>query len=574
MRFLIAFIFITQTSFLSAASVSASHIAEHIEEYISAHTDSKNRVLVRSLYATSGYKPFWVASDKRIADLIRTLQDIKYNYKEKPFDNYDIKRLLYRLDNESMSLGVKMRLYAIIDIKLTNSFVSLVRFVRVGDVDWHLVKRKLKDLRESDNIKANWEFNPKSMPSDESIYRAIANGNLSSYLDSLISMKNRYMGLISILKKYQYAKSIKVAYGSDLKVGMSDGRVHSIKEILKNSGDLPQDAYMSNKFDTLLEQSVISYQKRHNLPATGIVDRVTTYYMNQPANKKLKAVIVNLDKTKLYPRSFEDEHVEINLPDYQLRYYRDGMQLFKTNIVIGKISRPTPMFHDYIKFAVVNPTWTIPDSLIKRDLIHVLKQNPNYLEENNIYVNGAFGAKKLNMEKLFSYEGSKKRVPYSFVQHAGKTNALGRVKFMFPNRYAVYLHDTDNKYLLDRRYRIYSSGCMRVKNPFTLMKYLMGSKYNESKMQKILDSLKPTTVHLPRKVPIHIIYFTVYTENGKAYFKNDIYQYDKIIEESTEGNRKETFTMPKNRLIVVDEKGNKSPYDPEKKSTIKYKNLY
>ncbi|MEA2028510.1 MAG: L,D-transpeptidase family protein, partial [Campylobacterota bacterium] len=298
-------------------------------------------------------------------------------------------------------------------------------------------------------------------------------------------------------------------------------------------------------------------------------------YKNQKkSKKKIQAIIVNLDKTKLYPSSFESEYVEINIPDYRLRYYKDDMRLFRTNIVVGKISRPTPMFDDYIKYVVLNPTWTIPDSLIKKDLIHMLKHNPNYLEENNIYVNGAFGAKKLDMQKLFSYEKSQKRVPYSFVQHAGKTNALGRIKFMFPNQYAVYLHDTDNRYLLDRKYRIYSSGCMRVKSPFELYKYLMGDDYNHAKTQKVLDSLKPKTVHLPRKVPIHILYFTVFVEDQKAYFKYDIYAYDQIIAESTAGNKKPTFHMPKNRFVVVDEKGNKSPYNPEKKSKIEYQNLY
>ena len=102
----------------------------------------------------------------------------------------------------------------------------------------------------------------------------------------------------------------------------------------------------------------------------------------------------------------------------------------------------------------------------------------------------------------------------------------------------------------------------------------MGDDYEHAKTQKILDSLKPKTVHLPRKVPIHILYFTVFVEDQKAYFKYDIYAYDKIIEESTAGNKKPTFHMPKNRFVVVDEKGNKSPYNPEKKSKIEYQNLY
>ncbi|SHO81651.1 Peptidoglycan-binding domain 1 [hydrothermal vent metagenome] len=563
MRFLI--IFIISTYFLSAVEITSSQISNYISSYISSNVDSRNKNSVDFIYANSNNKPIWISSDAKIAKIVQLLQNIKYNYKQKPFDTYLIKKYLYMLDNENLSIQSKIKLYAMLDIKLTNSFVSLVRFVKVGDVDWNLVKTKLKRLKDDNDIKAKWEITPHSMPSNSSIFNAISSGNLDGYLDSLIPMYKRYMGLITILKKYQYKDNIKIRYGSTLKEGMTDGRIYNIKTILKSTGDLAENTNMNNDFDTTLKEAVISYQKRYNLKVTGEIDRVTTYYMNQPINKHIKAIIVNLDKTKIYPRSFEKRYLEANLADFKLRYYENGIRKLKMNIVVGKISRPTPIFSDVMKYIVINPTWTIPDSLIKKDLIYVLKQNPNYLEEHNIYVNGKFGAKKLNMKKLFTYEHSKKRVPYNFVQYPGDENALGRVKFMFPNKYAVYLHDTDNKSLLDRRYRIYSSGCMRVQNPFRLMKMIMGSSYKQSKIDKIIATNKPTTVYLKNPLPIHIIYFTVYQENGKAYFKNDIYMYDKIISESTEGNRKEYFTMPKRRLIQVDKRGRTSVYHAERR---------
>ena len=148
----------------------------------------------------------------------------------------------------------------------------------------------------------------------------------------------------------------------------------------------------------------------------------------------------------------------------------------------------------------------------------------------------------------------KKRVPYRFVQFPGETNALGRIKFMFPNKYAVYLHDTDNKSLLSRRYKVYSSGCMRVEKPFDLMNILLNhskGSYSQNKIDEILQSNEPTTIKLTKKIPVHILYFTVYEEDGLAYFKNDIYLYDQIIEESIQGYKKPTFTIPKKRMISV-----------------------
>jgi murein L,D-transpeptidase YcbB/YkuD len=159
-------------------------------------------------------------------------------------------------------------------------------------------------------------------------------------------------------------------------------------------------------------------------------------------------------------------------------------------------------------------------------------------------------------------------VPYRFVQQPGEYNALGRVKFMFPNKYSVYLHDTDNKSLLGRRYKIYSSGCMRVQKPFELMDLLLEhtrGRYNQGKIEKIFDTNKPTTISLKHYIPVHIIYFTVYEENGKAYFKNDIYLYDKIIQESILGRSKETFTVPKKRMISVKKKAQPQQEKEKKK---------
>ncbi len=560
---ILLFIVIFQ-SFATAQALSSSKIANNIQEYISSHIDKKNQDIASYIYSKRDFTPIWINSNIKMAQITNLLKNIRYNYKNKPFDRYDIVRYLYILDNENINNNLKVKIYALLDLKITNSVISLVRFVSKGDVDWQLVRKKLTSLKEEHDINAVWEIKEKTMPSKESISRAI-NNNLQSYLESLIPLKDRYTNLIKLLKEYNNKEYKKVSYGSKLKLGMRDGRIYKIKKILKSIGDLDSKAPMGNSFDQQLKDAVISYQKRYNLKSDGVIDRTTTYYLNQPMDKHTKAIIVNLDKTKIYPRRFENEYVEVNLPDFQLRHYKNRKIVFQMPVVIGKISRPTPIFDDKIKYMVLNPTWTIPDNLIKRDLIYMLKINPNYLEEHNIYVNGTFGAKKLNMEKLFTYQNSSKRVPYSFVQHAGDSNALGRIKFMFPNKYDVYIHDTDNKSLLDRRYKIYSSGCMRVKNPFGLMKTLMNG-YSQNKIDKIIATNKPTTVSLKKSVPVHMIYFTVYSENGKAYFKNDIYMYDKIIEESTEGNRKDYFTMPKTRLIRVDNNGRRSKYNPEEKN--------
>jgi murein L,D-transpeptidase YcbB/YkuD len=537
-------------------------ISTHIQNSLDTKLKGKNKNIVKHLYSKSNNMPIWIGkkNKEKLAQLISALKDPLFNYKNKAFDQKAIGRLFYQLDNGEIKDHKKAAVYARVDLMLSNSYVRLIRFIVQGDVDWVLVQKKLKNLEQTDNISSRWEMTPKSFPAVDGLTKAAFDGNIKEYLSSLLPMEKRYRKLVKLLKDYRVmSKFPKIPYSNKpLKLGSRASRIENIKKRLQISGDYPKDAPINSKFDKDLQHAIITYQKRYLLEVNGIIDKTVTYYLNQPVKNNIQAIITNLDKTKLYPKEFEAEHIEVNIPDFNLRYYKDNSMIMKMGVVVGRIDRPTPLFSDKIKYMVLNPTWTIPDSLIKRDLIHVLRENPMYLEENNIHVFKGEKEIKVTQDMLDPYEHSKKRVPYRFVQFPGENNALGRVKFMFPNKYAVYLHDTDNKSLLNRRYKIYSSGCVRVGKPFelvnTLLEHAKGS-YSQSKIDAILESNKPTTIKLSTPVPVHIIYFTVYEEDGLAYFKNDIYLYDKIIEESVEGNKKSNFYVPKKRMISVKKQG-------------------
>ena len=547
---------------LLAQPLSIQNIAAHIQSSLQKHLKGQNKAIVASIYAQTDYRPVWIGEENEVkmATLIQALKNPLYNYKNKSFDQKSIARLYFQLDNGDIPAHKKAAVYARIDLMLSNSFVRLVRFLVQGDVDWNLVQKKLANLKQSDDIKARWEMSYKSFPNTKHLVSAAIDGNINEYLTALIPMEKRYRKLVNLLKSYRVMDKFPKLkyYAKPLQLGDSSSRVEEIKKRLQISGDYPKNAPINSRFDETLRQAVLTYQRRYLLKTDGMVDKTMTYYLNQPVKKNIQAIITNLDKTKLYPKRFEDEHVEVNIPDFNLRYYKDGVKTMKMGLVVGRIDRPTPLFHNAIRYMVLNPTWTIPDSLIKKDLIHVLRENPAYLEENNIHVFSGNKEIQITPEMLDPYEHSKKRVPYRFVQYPGETNALGRVKFMFPNKYAVYLHDTDNKSLLSRRYKIYSSGCMRVEKPFALIDILLEhakGSYSQDDIQEILQSNKPTTIKLTKAIPVHILYFTVYEEDGLAYFKNDIYLYDKIIEESVQGNKKSTFTVPKKRMISVKKQG-------------------
>lgn len=543
---------------LHSESLSMENISAHIQQGLQTRISGQNKPIIQDIYAQTGGNPLWIGNQNKTktSHLIQALNDPLFNYKNKSFDQRAIKHLFYQLDNGEISQIKQASAYAKLDLVLTSSFVRLVRFIVQGDVDWGLVQEKMNTLEQSDDITARWEMEPKAFPDTNELILAIENGTIYEYLTSLLPMEKRYRSLVKLLNDYRVMdKFPKIEYSNDtLKLGDSSSRVEEIKKRLQITGDYPTGAPIDRKFDETLKKAVMTYQKRYLIEVTGTVDKITTYYLNLPVKDSIQAIITNLDKTKLYPKQFEDEYIEINIPDFNLRYYKDHKMVMKKGIVVGRIDRPTPIFSNSIRYMVLNPTWTITDNLVKRDLIPVLRENPMYLEENNIHAFQGNKEIKVTPEMLAPYEKSQERVPYRFVQFPGDNNALGRVKFMFPNKYDVYLHDTDNKSLLSRRYKIYSSGCMRLEQPFDLVDILLAhtwKNYSQSKIDEILASNEPTTISLKKPVPVHIIYFTVYVEGGLAYFKNDIYLYDKIIEESVEGNKKSTFTIPEKRMISV-----------------------
>lgn len=553
----IALIIALLTTFSSALSIDeiSYNLQNSLQNKLSL--SNPNAPLVKQIYKASKNNPVWIINKTKMSELIQALKNPMYNYKNKAFDQKAIKKLLYYLDNNAISSQKKALVYARLDLLLTNSYIRLIRFITQGDVDWQLVQKKLQALKEDEDISAIWQTNIKPMPKSKYIIDSILNNQVISYLDSLIPMRDRYKKLVDMLIKYRKMdKFLKIAYSKRiLKLGDRDSRIINIKKRLQITGDYPKHIKPNNKFDIALQKAALTYQKRYLLKPTGNIDTTMIYYLNQPLAKNIQSIITNLDKTKLYPSSFEDEYVEVNIPDFNLRYYKNHHMIDKMGVVVGRIDRPTPIFSNSIKYIVLNPTWTIPDNLVKRDLIHVFRENPNYLLEHNIHVFRGKKEIKITPDMLEEYEYSDEKIPYRFVQFPGDDNALGRVKFMFPNKYAVYLHDTDNKTLLTHRYKIYSSGCMRVDKPFRLLDQLLtyaNKRYSSEDIENIIATNKPKIIRLKKHIPIHILYFTVYQENGLAYFKNDIYMYDKIIQESIKGRSKPTFSMSKNRFITTD----------------------
>ncbi|CAA6820690.1 MAG: Peptidoglycan-binding domain 1 [uncultured Sulfurovum sp.] len=523
--------------FATALNDKLNFIINNQSDSLSPYQEEQN--LMKQLYQQNNNAPLWIGHSNNLNSLIEALQNPYFNYKYKNFHQSQIEQYTYLLHN-NMNLNENSEELSKLDILLTRAYVKLVKFIVQGDINWDMVKVKIMQLKESKDITANWEMINKPMPSSKTLFNAIVNQDIKTFLSSLIPLKTQYQELSRALSFYRNLNNLeRIKYAKDLRFGEVHPYIIPIKKRLILSGDLHNKYNTTDLFDQDLKQALYSYKDRFKLEQNDIIDKVVVYYLNKPIHTLSEKIIVNLDKLKVFPNNFPDEYIRVNIPDFKMNYYRNNQSILEMRAVVGKPERPTPIFSADMSYIVLNPNWNIPENLVRRDLIVALQENPNYLQEHNIRVfygwKNKSEMKNFTPSMLFPYaDKSKGAIPYRFVQYPGDDNALGRVKFMFPNKYSVYLHDTDNKSLFQYRYRVYSSGCMRLEKPFELLE-LLKSRMRESDINlipKYRNTLKNKTINFTNKLPVYTTYFTVFQRNGLIYFRKDIYEYDKFIKES------------------------------------------
>ncbi len=526
----------------------ATYIFGGVNSSIINSIETPYRNLITQIYSLNGNNYIWVNNSSNLAKASNAFNNGYYNYKEKPLHRREITQLLYALDAGGLDEYNKAKL----DLLVTDAYVRLLKFVRVGDVRWSLVKDKMRSIKASHDIRATWEMGIKAMPTAKTILQYIRGGRVNALLSQSIGLKDRYKSYIDILQYYRKIPEFrKVKFGRTIKYRGRDKRIYQIKRRLTLLGDFPRSGKMNRKYGRDLAYAIRRFKKRFNLRDGDYIDNKLIGYLNLPKSFYIKKILVNLDKTKLYPHRFENRYVEVNVPEFYMRFYENGVESFSSKAIVGRIDRPTPIFSDKIEYVEVNPTWTVPDNLVKRDLIPSLKLHPDLFELAHIKVYQGGKEVKPNLQKLYSYEHSSRRVPYTFVQQPGAENALGRVKFMFPNKYAVYLHDTPERGLFNRKYRYNSSGCMRINDPYGFYRAISSYLNTNEDVESIVASEKRRRITLKRKLPVHIVYFTLEFENGAPKFMYDAYMYDQMIEESTSGNIKRDFYVPEVRLQEV-----------------------
>jgi murein L,D-transpeptidase YcbB/YkuD len=504
---------------------------------LSQHKKEQN--IIRSLYNMNNNQPLWIGHADNLNALKEALQTPRFNYKYKDFYQSQIEQYSYLL-HDTMDLNKNTQDLVTLDIFLTRAYLALSNFIVQSDINWDEVQNKLASLKEEKDVTANWEMVRKKSPSASQLFKAIRKQNIIRFLESLIPLPKQHQDLIEALNFYQNIGNLpRIKYAKDLQLGDQYAYVTDVKKRLIITGDLYNKNNTSDIFDEELKQALYMYKDRFKLVQNALIDKLTVYYLNKPMHLMTQSIITNLDKLKVFPNKFPNEYIRVNIPDFTTDYIQNQRSILNMSTVVGRDVRPTPIFSSSMTYLELNPNWNIPENLVRRDLMVALSEDPNYLVDHNIHAFKGWTTKNeikdFTIDKLLPYEDKDAgHIPYRFVQYPGDDNALGRIKFMFPNKYSVYLHDTDNKSLFERRYLVYSSGCMRLEEPFRLLEILKARLSSASirQIDKYRNTLINKVLNFTKKLPVHTTYFTVFKRNGLVYFRKDIYEYDKFIEES------------------------------------------
>lgn len=323
-----------------------------------------------------------------------------------------------------------------------------------------------------------------------------------------------------------------------LKKGDENRDVWSLRKRLIISGDLPVP-FVSGKplFDDPLEKGVKRFQARHGIKVDGQVGEETLAALNVSATQRQRQIEINMERWRWIPNDLGRRHLLINIADYKMQMIEDLQNVMEMRVVVGKRQRKTPVFSDRMEYLVLNPYWYLPPTIVLEDLLPKIKKNPEHLEKNNIKIfkAGTDYQKELDPHAIDWENVSENRLPYVFRQGPGPYNALGRIKFMFPNQFFIYLHDTPRRESFSETSRDFSSGCIRVEKPVELAAYLLRDDryWTREKLEQALENGERRVIRITDKVLVHILYWTAWVDDqDMLHFRKDVYERDDLLDKA------------------------------------------
>lgn len=465
-------------------------------------------------YRTTNYETLWTGPEdaERRAALLAAIATAKDH--GLPVPRYDARALTVALQTAETE-GDRGR----VEVEMTRAYLAWAQDLTAGALEPQKIDAGI--VREINRIE------PKVL------LTRIANGDPKAVLDWLLPTSAQYMQLM----KAKLGLEAQIAAGgwgatvpaSTLAPGDTGPAVIALRDRLVRMGYLSPSAVAS--YDRALQAAVTAFQLNHGLIADGAAGEGTVAEINIGPEERLKSVIVALERERWMHFDRSVKHIWVNLPDFRARIMEDGKTVFETRVVIGKNvpDQRSPEFSDEMEHMVINPSWGVPRSIIVKEYLPLLQRNPNAVSHIQV-IDGRGRVVPRGSVNFAAY--SARSFPFGMRQPPSDGNALGKVKFMFPNVHNIYLHDTPSKSLFDKEVRAYSHGCIRVADPFALAHELLSWQTDnaEAEFEAALDTGKETTVKLKEHLPVHLVYFTAYPDaKGRMTYRRDVYGRDAVL---------------------------------------------
>jgi murein L,D-transpeptidase YcbB/YkuD len=543
-RFLTFLVFITLIVSLPVVC-NASKIVEHLDSETSEHIQTLlqsrettsapligvarlfSHEQILALYEQRGFTPVWLDGWELKPEAIVLMETLRSAGGHGLCSNdYLLVQLegLIRIqeDFSKHNLPLAPDNRAVLDLFLSQAFLTFATHMVEGQVDPSLTHVDWSARRRKANLIKLLEY-------------AISEQRMAQVIEGLFPPHKGYRDLVGVLARYRQVSAEggwpQIPRGATIRPGDKDSRVSAIRALLRKTGDLSGEAGTTNFYDSATEDALRSFQLRHGLVDDGAIGPKTLSTLNISVEERIRQIELNLERWRWMPKSFGKRYIRVNVADFSLEVVEGDEVMMQMPVIVGTQYRKTPVFSARMTYLEFAPYWTVPPTILREDKLPKIKNDPEYITEKNYKIvsredrDVMIDPQEVDWKNVEAVD-----FPGLLRMEPGPWNPLGRVKFMFPNRFNVYLHDTNERYLFGNNIRSFSSGCIRVKEPGALADYLLRDDLDEGRLQELFAATVPEQISI-RPIPVHIQYWTAWVgEDGQVNFRPDVYFRDLDLE--------------------------------------------
>lgn len=522
---------------LVASPARASHgplsgLAAQVQPTLQAQFESAARVAVggseafterlRLFYQKRDYAPAWVGAEGLAGDAEHLIEVLRRaaDHGLVPED-YHIGPILPRLAEAAPGPLAEL------EVLLTDGFLRYCVDLRSGradprqaDPEWFVVADRIDHLAALEG--------------------ALAAHDLGRALGGLAPRAPAYERLGEALRRYRRVAAdggwAALPGSPVLKPGVTHPAVGALRERLRATGD-GGTLGGSDAFGAALAEAVAGFQRRHGLEPDGVVGPRTRAALDVPVADRIRQLLWNLERWRWMPRELPGRYLLVNMADFSLEAIEGDRPVLRMRVIVGREYRQTPAFSEPVRYRVLNPYWNVPPSIARRDLLPKILADPAFLAREGFRVFGdcSAGAAELDPAAIDWAAAGRGAFPYKLRQDPGPHNALGRIKFMLPNRFDVYLHDPPHRELFAKTVRTFSSGCIRVEDPVSLAAYLLRAspEWDAASLRLAVEAGERRVLSLPEPEPVFLVYWTAWADpDGTVQFRDDVYGRDRSLAEA------------------------------------------